>query len=328
MWGVDIEQVLPHVLEHIDTTPLGPRGVAMLELLYKLQGGRPNPVLLGPAKIARLTGRSLDQAKYDTKALERLRGLGLVRRSPGRGRTARGWSLNELRYWRVRWFGRRDQWLAYFSGLKQGELIRLWGEQAGQGLVSWGGDPRKSDPLRGGPSVDDRPATESERPTNELAERQSAGSSPHNGASGPDETLCLLVPSSSKKKPSSSSHQEEEQLRQATSSLAAAIAMTIGKPGLYNRPLRLVEELVDTYPDRLDELRALVPSLKGIFGPVEAVTALAQRAHALAAGGWAPMAAPAISEAAALRTKIENWRRAGEDVSELEAQLEQLETAS
>ena len=220
--------------------------------------------------------------------------------------------------------GRRDLLLAYFAGLEQGDAILLWGDRAGQGLYLESRKLRIRPLLGGGPRTKDRPTTESDRPTTESGPAETRYPQPHYGAVEGDDTLCLLVPPSPKEKPSSSSNQEEEQLRKATNVLAAAVAAAIGKPGIYRTPLQLLRELVGRYPDHLDDLEGLVPSLKGIFGPEEAVTALAQRADALAARGWTAPSPRVMSEEAALRTKIETWRRAGEDVSELEARLQGL----
>lgn len=287
---MDIEQVLPHVLERVDTRPIGPRGVAMLELLYLRQAGRPNPVILGRKEIARLTGRSLDQAKYDTKALERVRGLGMVRRCPGRGRMARAWSLNEPRYWRVRWLGRRDQIIAYFAGLEQGDLISLWGDHAGQRLRLRGDDLPNPAGLWGGPSVTDRPTTESDRPTTESAERDPGRSSPHKIAESTAGTLLhevLKRTSSSLEAPAEEEERSADTV-QAAAELGKMVAERIGKKRLWGRALAPIEDTVARYPGRLADLRALVAVVAGAESPEAAALIFADEAARLAAAGWAP----------------------------------------
>lgn len=287
---MDIEQVLPQVLERVDLRPVGPRGVAMLELLYLRQGGRPNPVILGCKEISRLTGRSLDQAKYDTKALERLRALGMVRRCPGRGRMARAWSLNELRYWRVRWLGRRDQIIAYFAGLEQGDLISLWGDHAGQRPRLRGDDPRNSPGLWGGLSVADRPATESDRPATELAERESDGSPPHKvDAGGGHVTVPLLTSKEVREK------QIEEEERAHIKVLARAVAKRIPDReirSLQGRALRPIEEVIDKFGDHWNYLYNLAETFttKTVSPPVAAEEFL-DLVEERAAQGWPPIRA-------------------------------------
>lgn len=284
---MEIEQALPLVLDRfVHPSSFGERERAMLDLLYVQQAGKPNGVFLGPKRIAELTGRNAQQSKYDTKALQALRARGVVRRVRGSGRTSNTWSLAELRYWRVTWIGRRDQVLAFISGLQQGDVLSYRGDSLTELVTYRGGRPRQITHLRGVVSVNDRPATESDRPATELDKRESPLPSPRYAAADADTDTVLMGSSFSEGETNSSSCQEEEE---GLARLSRAIARKIGKTDLWvgSRPRNQVAMTLRRHPGRLEQLLDLVARIGDeVKGPEQAAATLDALAEEAAMAGW------------------------------------------
>lgn len=281
---VTIERTLPHVLKFVDLNRLGHRRVFLLLLIHQKQKGSTNPVYLGRKEL-RAQGLTDRQAKFCHDALVELSKRRIVRRTRGRGRIADAWSLNELEFWRgIKWQGRRDEIVAYFSAHKGTGPVPLWTGRPGQSGFLRTGHRLETPGLGTGLSGRDLSTTQLDMSTTQLRPGQMGAEPGHNATESASGTQ--LHYRSKDLLNSSSSEEEEEQLRKATNLLAVAIAKQIGKSGLWNTPREHVDRVVRRYPDRLEELHSLIPALAGTLSPNKAAEAFEQRADAEAAAGW------------------------------------------
>jgi hypothetical protein len=265
---MDIEQVLPHVLDCIDTDRLGPRKVAMLELVYIRQGGKRCSVHLGNKDLEEVLDggrrRSRHQASYDRRALAELVKLGMLKKLPGRGSTANAYSLREPKNWdskKIRFLGERKRILDFFWVLQPRDLIRLSRDGAGQsmffeatGLVPLRATPRS---LPRDPSVDERAAKELPA-RGKLSRSYGDRDLPSRGEPKPPSQLPLVS------KETELVEEEEGRLPETGEGerLGRVVAGRIGKKRLWGDARQPIEQLLVRYPDHVEDLYTLAETLK------------------------------------------------------------------
>lgn len=326
---MDIEQVLPHVLECIDQTRLGPRKVELLELVYIRQAGQRCSVHLGLNEL-RALGRSRAQAGYDRRALAELVRLGMLRVVPGRGRIANGYSLREPRLWdskRIAWLAPREQVVSFFWRLLPRDAIFLSRVAPGQTLFLVRGGSANSATLArvtAGHGFDQRAATEFHRATSSGPGAQPGGRQrATNSGHGRPPTQLL---SASKEAGNSDLEEEEERrLRDEANQLGRVIAGRIGKERLWGRALDPVEAAVRLYPDHVEDLYHLAVTVPAeILSPAEAAATFEAIAAAAAAAGWPHPNADRIAGLQRRIAVLEDFAPDAEQLPELRAELDRL----
>lgn len=263
----------------------------MLELVYVEQGGKRNFVPLGDKDLMRLTRRSRSQISYDRRALDGLVKLGMLRKVAGRGSVPNGYSLREPRLWdsRIRWLGPRERIISFFWALQPRDLFDLSRDGAGHSIFfratgnHWDEIYPREAP---GQAFSHRAAREFHRAENLAIHAHSEGGDRAANSAQRGAVHTVLIDPSYEGSNSSSSSEEEEELRKATNKVAAAIGQQIGRPLVYG-PFDKVATVVRRFPDRVDELLALVPTIGPIKSPPGAVDAFERAAQLAAERGWA-----------------------------------------
>lgn len=322
---MDIEQVLPHVLECIDTDRLGRRKVALLELVYRRQAGQRCSVHMGPSELAR-EGRSRSQAGYDRRALNQLVDLGILRRIPGRGRIPNGYSLREPRLWdskRIRFLGPREHVISFFWRLQPRDLILLSRDGAGQTMFLCATGRTGSGSLAARSSVSERATTKFRRAT-KLAPGASIGTHQRATRSGRPWPHTQL-PEASKEACNSYLEEEETRVAEEANQLGRAVAKRIGKERLWGRALGPVEAVIRRYPDHIDDLYHLAVTVPAdILSPPEAAATFEAIADAAAAAGWPHPNAEKIAVLQRRIRALEDFDPEADQLLELRAELGRL----